>query len=281
MLFASNFLFWMESGYFDLDAENKPLLHTWSLAVEEQYYVFFPIMLFFLWRLGRRSALGTIIALTVVSFGLCLWAGRAMPSANFYLLPFRMWELFVGSICAFLVTRPQMAQGHQALAGLGLAAVLASIFLIDDTMVFPGVVTLGPVLGTALIILFARPGTWTATLLSLKPMVWIGLISYSLYLWHQPILAIARLRFGHDLPVYMMAGLIIASIVLAYLTWRFIEAPFRKTPTRAPVFPRRGQVFAASGAGDGGLCRVWRLWDCLGWGGTALSGGLCDAAGRL
>ncbi|MEO1153539.1 MAG: acyltransferase family protein [Pseudomonadota bacterium] len=251
ILFASNFLFWMESGYFDEGTENKPLLHTWSLAVEEQYYIFFPVMLLLLWRYGRRSALGTILVLTVISFGLCLWGARNASSANYYLLPFRMWELFVGSICAFLATSAASQRGSEALAALGLAMVIASVFLISSDMPFPGVVTLGPVLGTALIILFARPGTWTARALSLKGMVWIGLISYSLYLWHQPIFALARLRLnnGRMLDLPEMGVLVVLTFILAALTYWLIEQPFRKRGKRSGKrwFEARPRLFAASG----------------------------------
>ncbi|MEL7114181.1 MAG: acyltransferase family protein [Pseudomonadota bacterium] len=250
ILFASNFLFWMETGYFDEEAENKPLLHTWSLAVEEQYYIFFPIMLFVLWRYGRRSTLATIVLLTLISFGLCLWGARNASSANYYLLPFRMWELFAGSICAFLATSAASQRGSQILAGVGLALVVASVFLINSEMPFPGAVTLGPVLGTALIILFARPGTWVASALSVKSMVWIGLLSYSLYLWHQPIFALARLKLnnGHALGLTTMAGLIVVTFVLSYLTYRFIEQPFRRPGRRGKrLFDARPRLFAASG----------------------------------
>ena len=252
ILFASNFLFWMEAGYFDEDVENKPLLHTWSLAVEEQYYIFFPVMLFLLWRYGRRSTLGMIILLTVISFGLCLWGARNASSATFYLLPFRMWELFVGSICAFWATSARSMRGNEAMAGLGLALVVASIFLISSDMPFPGAVTLGPVLGTALIILFARSGTLVARVLSLRVMVGIGLISYSLYLWHQPIFSLARIRLnnGNPLSLREMIVLVVLTFVLSYLTWQFIEQPFRKRRGNGlRVFEARPHLFAASGAG--------------------------------
>ena len=251
ILFASNILFWMEAGYFDEGTENKPLLHTWSLAVEEQYYIFFPVMLFLLWRYGRRSSLATIVLLTLISFGLCLWGARNASTANYYLLPFRMWELFVGSICAFLATSPASQRGSQALAGLGLVMVVASVFLINSDMPFPGTVTLGPVLGTALIILFARPGTWVVWILSLKGMVWIGLISYSLYLWHQPIFALARLRLnnGRTLELPEMGALVILTIILATLTYWLVEQPFRKRGKRSGkrLFEARPRLFAASG----------------------------------
>lgn len=253
ILFASNFLFWMESGYFDEGTENKPLLHTWSLAVEEQYYIFFPVMLFLLWRYGRRSTLATIVLLTLISFGLCLWGARNASSANYYLLPFRMWELFVGSICAFWATSATSQRGSQLLSGLGLVMVIASVFLITSDMPFPGMVTLGPILGTALIILFARPGTWVARALSLKGMVWIGLISYSLYLWHQPIFALARLRLnnGRMLDMPEMAVLVLLSIILAALTYWLVEQPFRKRGRRSGKrwFEARPHLFAASGVG--------------------------------
>src|SRR6056297_1471920 len=248
ILFASNFLFWMEAGYFDEDVENKPLLHTWSLAVEEQYYIFFPVMLFLLWRYGRRSTLGMIILLTIVSFGLCLWGARNASSANFYLLPFRMWELFVGSICAFISTQPNFARGNQILGGIGLALLIGSIFLISGDMRFPGAVTLAPVLGTALIILYGRPGTAAARVLSLKPMVWIGLISYSLYLWHQPIFALVRLRLGGGMTPTIMAALVALTFVLAWLTWLLVEQPFRSRRQGSEFIVGRPVMFASSAA---------------------------------
>ncbi|MER5174046.1 acyltransferase family protein [Thioclava kandeliae] len=243
MAFVSNILFWSEAGYFDTDAENKPLLHTWSLAVEEQYYLFFPVMLFLLWRYGRRSTLGMIIVLTLGSFGLCEWMSRHASSANFYLLPSRMWELFAGSICAFAL--PHL-RGNQWLAGLGLALIAGGIVLIDGTMRFPSAVTLVPVLGAVLIVLFARKGTWVARVLSWKPIVGIGLVSYSLYLWHQPIFAIARLKFGHRLGEMHMLALIGLALILAILTWRFIEQPFRG---KRAFLPRQRQIFTASATG--------------------------------
>jgi peptidoglycan/LPS O-acetylase OafA/YrhL len=237
MAFVSNILFWRESGYFDTDAENKPLLHTWSLAVEEQYYLFFPIMLFLFWRYGRRSTLSAIVLLTIVSFALCLWGARHHQAANFYLLPTRMWELFAGSICAFAV--PHL-RGNQWLSALGFALIVAGIFGINGEMRFPDWITLAPVLGASLIILFARSGTLVAKVLSLKPMVWIGLISYSLYLWHQPLLAFARLKWGSHLSLSLMLGLVGLSLILAVLTWRFVEQPFRGKrawlSTRAALF---------------------------------------------
>ncbi len=248
MAFVSNILFWRESGYFDTDAENKPLLHTWSLAVEEQYYLFFPVMLFLLWRFGRGRTLWVIVALAVASLGIAEWGSRHAASANFYLLPSRMWELFAGSICAF--TLPRLSRnGHQALSAIGLGLILAAIVLIDGTMRYPSLITLAPVLGTVLIILFARGNTWAARLLSLRPMVWGGLISYSLYLWHQPILAFARIRLGEERagqPV-MIAVFVGFAILLSVLSWRFVEQPFRRIG--AGLLPRQRGVFGASLAG--------------------------------
>lgn len=248
-LFFSNVLFWRESGYFAPAAEEKPLLHTWSLAVEEQYYLIFPLLLWALWRWRRERLMWVVVALAAASLGLNLWAQRndAISSeAVFYLTPTRAWELLVGSLCAFH-DRPERRRGSDALAGLGMAMIVLPIFLYDATTPFPGLYALPPVLGTALVLLFARGGTRVARLLSVGPVVGIGLISYSVYLWHQPLLAFARLRSPGEPPLGLMLALAAASLLLGYLSWRFVEQPFRRG--KLSLLPRRGQIFAFSGAG--------------------------------
>jgi len=153
-LFASNIWFLRESGYFDAAAEEKPLLHTWSLAVEEQYYVLFPIFLILTWRFGKNRVFWMIVVMAAISLLLSEWGWRNKASANFYLAPTRAWELFAGSIAAFIV-QTKGVQKSNALALTGLAAIIFSIFFYDETTPFPSVYALLPVLGVVLLVLYA------------------------------------------------------------------------------------------------------------------------------
>ena len=225
-LFASNVLFWQESGYFDAAAEEKPLLHTWSLAVEEQYYVLFPIFLFLAWRYGKNRVFWMIVVMASISLLLSEWGWRNKVTANFYLAPTRAWELFAGSIAAFIVQKKGV-QKNNFLALLGLFAIVFSIFFYDETTPFPSVYALVPVLGVVLLVLYADKETFAAKLLSNKGFVGIGLISYSAYLWHQPLLAFARIKSQNEFSITLMLILVVASLLLAYLSWKYVEAPFR------------------------------------------------------
>ena len=150
-LFASNVLFWRKSGYFDAAAEEKPLLHTWSLAVEEQYYVLFPIFLILAWRFGKNRVFWMIVVMAAISLLLSEWGWRNKATANFYLAPTRAWELFAGSIAAFIVQKNGV-QKNNFLALLGLAAIIFSIFAYDESTPFPSVYALVPVLGVVLLV---------------------------------------------------------------------------------------------------------------------------------
>lgn len=246
--FASNILFWQESGYFSPDAELKPLLHTWSLAVEEQFYLLFPLFLMLTWRLGRRGVLWATAALVLVSLSLAHWGVTHKPDAAFYLLPTRGWELAIGALVALHMQNGNVASKSpagiaNALSLTGLLSILYAIFLFDESVPFPGLYALVPTAGTALIILFATPATWVGRGLGSRLPVAIGLISYSAYLWHQPLLAFARHRHLHEPDMALRGAVIIASLALAYLTWRYVEAPFRNRS----VFTRK-HVFAFSGS---------------------------------
>ena len=226
-VFASNILFWRESGYFAADSEEKPLLHTWSLAVEEQYYMLFPIFLILVWRFGRSPVFYSIIAISIISLLLSEWGWRNNPEANFYLAPTRVWELLAGSISAFLQFG-KTQKSNNAFSVLGLALIVFAIFFYDESTPFPSAYALAPVLGTALIIMYGARETWVARLLSLKGFVGIGLISYSAYLWHQPLFAFARIRSLYAPEQWVMLVLAIASLGLAYFSWRYVEHPFRR-----------------------------------------------------
>jgi len=240
-LFASNILFWRESGYFDASAEEKPLLHTWSLAVEEQYYVLFPIFLFFAWRFGKNRVFWIIVVVAAASLLLSEWGFRNKPTANFYLAPTRAWELLAGSIAAFIVQN-RGVKANNALSLLGLAAILFSIFAYDESTPFPSVYALVPVIGVVLLVLFAEKDTLVAKFLSMKLIVGMGLISYSAYLWHQPLFAFARIKLVDEPTMPLMSFLAIASIALAILSWKFVEEPFR---SRKGLISKRSIVFLA------------------------------------
>ncbi|MCP5182080.1 MAG: acyltransferase [Pseudomonadales bacterium] len=229
--FASNILFWQESNYFATNAELKPLLHTWSLAVEEQYYVVFPLLLMLAWRLDRRWLIGFLTILFLSSLLLAEWGSRVDPTATFYLLPSRGWELLMGSFVAFHLRYRKLAVPPRWLAEAGGTAgvllVLFAIFVFDRNYPFPSLYTLIPTAGTALVILFATSRTTIGTLVGHPAFVAIGLISYSTYLWHQPLFAFAKLRSLSEPGPILLMSLSVLSFVLAYFSWKWVEAPFR------------------------------------------------------
>lgn len=224
-IFGSNILFWMESGYFDTATEFKPLLHTWSLAVEEQFYILFPIFLVLTWKFGKNFILKSVFILTIVSLLLSELGSRYFPGANFYLAPTRVWELFCGSIAAFYIIKRGVV-ANNFFAYLGLVFILFAIFIFDNKTPFPSLFTLLPVIGAFLIILFANQQTVVGKLLSTRTPVAIGLISYSAYLLHQPVFAFTRMWWPKP-STELMLFLTLAVFVLAYLSWKLIEKPFR------------------------------------------------------
>ncbi len=257
--FGSNHFFWGQSGYFAESAELKPLLHTWSLAVEEQYYLIFPLIVLGVFRFGFRRLSALLIVLTILSLTFCLWFAARDPDGSFFFAPARVWELLIGALCAIVHIRQteKSVTGTAAnlLALLGVAMVVGSIFAFDPATPFPSLWTLVPVIGTALIILFATSDTWIAKALAVQPMVAIGLISYSAYLWHQPLFAFARMRTIEDPEPSVMMGLAALSLVLAAITWRFIEQPFRRRKGTGLVrpgrtwLPKQSQIFSMAIAG--------------------------------
>ncbi len=231
-LFSSNFLFWIEQGYFDAASELKPLLHTWSLAVEEQFYLFYPIVLQFLWRRLERKSERVLAVALLLSFAIAQWSIQLSPLAAFYLLPTRAWELLVGAlVCIYLlkVKRHQFVRVTNEICGsVGLLLILFSIVTYNRETDFPGVFALAPTLGTALLIIFATQQTLIGRFLSYKPLVGLGLISYSVYLWHQPLFVFARHMSLEKPNSSLMFVLVLLAFLLAYLTWRFVEVPFRR-----------------------------------------------------
>lgn len=289
--FTSNILFWLESGYFSEPSELKPLLHTWSLAVEEQFYILYPPILLALYRFLPGRMLLLISAGVLASLALAHYGSAAYPSASFYLLPTRAWELGIGALVA-LFMHPVTGTGERAwlahlegprawlkgalpaprsdarnapalrrllreVAGLlGLALIVYAIIAFDKTTPFPSLWTLFPVLGTALILLAADRNTLAGRLLSLKLLVGIGLVSYSAYLWHQPLFAFARIRLYEGVTADVYIALILATFALAWLTWRTIEVPAR----RRFELPRIRLLSVA-----GGACAAMAFAGGIGW----------------
>lgn len=238
--FSSNILFWQGSGYFAADAELIPLLHTWSLAVEEQFYVIFPLLMIAFWKLGKVWLISIISLIALFSLGLTEWGWREFPDANFYLIPTRAWELMIGALLAFYLYYKTQSSGmicHIA-SLLGFGLIIYSIIYFDENIPFPSLYSLLPTIGTALIILFTAPNTLVYHILSTRIMVGIGVISYSAYLWHYPLFVFAKTYSLDELSIWMVCLLSISSLLLAYFSWRFIERPFRNRQgfTRKQIF---------------------------------------------
>ncbi|MCX5966477.1 MAG: acyltransferase family protein [Cyanobacteria bacterium] len=247
-LFVSNVYFWRQSGYFDSSADFKPLLHTWSLAVEEQFYVAYPLLLMLLGRLPRQRMVGALLMMTGFSFGISEWAVRAYPSAAFFLLPMRAWEILVGGLLSVTpIPRRCPVLFANVLAGIGLLGILVAALAFRKEMPFPGCAALLPCVGTALLI-YANSWTktWVGRVLETPPVVFVGLISYSLYLWHWPLLSfLAYLRCGGPSDETSRGIALVASFVLAVVSWRYVELPFR----RKDVLPgTRGLLITAFAA---------------------------------
>lgn len=238
----SNVYFWWSTNYFNPSSHLNPFLMTWSLGVEEQFYVLFPLLLIPLVRRSRFAVLSVLTALTILSFAVCVWVTSFNPTAAFYLLPMRAWELGCGVLLAVALSGRRVEACspvlHNVAATAGLATVLLSCVLFDDATPFPGWVAAFPVLGTVALIYGER--SWiNRRLLASAPMVAIGLISYSWYLWHAPMMAFTRLVHFGPASVGLMCAVGVLSGGVAWLSWRFVERPFRHMPLPDPIILRR------------------------------------------
>ncbi|TPG81582.1 acyltransferase family protein [Pseudomonas arsenicoxydans] len=260
VMFVSNLLFMRQDGYFDVASDLKPLLHTWSLAVEEQFYIVFPLLLTVLssrlkhWRLALFGVL-------LVSFGLSVWAVAHHPEKAFFLLPMRAWELLAG---AMLAVAPRTgwrltSTGAQVVSLAGFALILLAVFCYDKSTPFPGAAALLPTLGVvALIWANGHRQTLVGGLLASRVLVGLGLISYSWYLWHWPVFVFASYASVDEPGPIDTAGLILLSLVLGYLSWRFVETPFRER--RLLAGPRQILLAAACGVLVLGLAGQTLRW---------------------
>lgn len=246
---ASNIFFWRHIDYFSPTADQNPLLMTWSLGIEEQFYLLFPPLLLAVRKLTPRCRLAALSALCLASLVVSAWQALHQPLAGFYLLPARAWELGAGAALALAHADRTAARWRwdesNALAATGFTLMVASFFLFDSTTSFPGIAALAPVAGT--ILLIHTPHSFVSKrLLGAGLCVGVGLISYSWYLWHWPMLTLLRIAAINEpsaAAIVVTAG---ASLVAAYLTWRFIERPFRKRGLgSAATLVRYGLVLAA------------------------------------
>jgi peptidoglycan/LPS O-acetylase OafA/YrhL len=237
--FASNIWLWGQSGYFMGDARMFPLLHTWSLSLEEQFYLLFPALMVVAARV-RLSRLAIVLVLLAGSFALAGVGAFVKPSASFYLLPTRAWELMLGAAIALgAVRRLGSKRVREALGWIALPLIFVPVFVYSEQTVFPGLAAVPPCLGAALLIVVGRDGGCRVTdALSARPVVAIGLISYSLYLWHWPLFVFARqVTLAGELTPLVIATCILLSFLLAGATWRWVERPFRdrRRMTRRPL----------------------------------------------
>jgi peptidoglycan/LPS O-acetylase OafA/YrhL len=233
-LFAfSNVQFWQSITYFSPNAEWNPMLMTWSLGVEEQFYLVFPIVLLLLRGASTKTILRVLGSLVCLSFAISVWCVEKHPSVGFYLLPARAWELGLGAILAvwhaedFTSGRAATAFETRALPLIGVVCIGASVFGFDGQMGFPGWIALVPTVG-AVSLIASRSRLVTAILGSRIP-VFVGKISYSWYLWHWPLLSLARLSSSGPLSPGATAAVVMLSFLLSVLSWRFIEQPFRRS----------------------------------------------------
>ncbi|HEY8017832.1 MAG TPA: acyltransferase, partial [Dongiaceae bacterium] len=241
---VSNFYFLLHTGYFAAPAYYLPLLHTWSLAIEEQFYIFLPLFILLLHRLVPRLLPLLLLAATILSFALCLQKTGVDQAAAFYLPWTRAWELLLGTLVALgLFAQPRTPLWRNVATLAGLALILGPAVAYNAATVFPGINALAPCLGAALIIAAGRAGdSLVAWLLSWRPLVFIGRISYSLYLWHWPVIVfmiMSGLTPSTHQPSWLKFLAVVISVILATLSWRYVETPFRSGPRR----PSRRRLF--------------------------------------
>jgi peptidoglycan/LPS O-acetylase OafA/YrhL len=247
-LFSSNILFWHTSGYFAGDSSLKPLLHTWSLAVEEQFYIFFPLAIIFIKAHLKSRYLFWLIILSLVSFAVSIYAVTCHPGAAFYFMPTRAWELLLGSILALdILPKSNSIWQRNILSAIGLGLILYSITFYSENINFPGYTALPPVIGSSLIIYCGNDekNFSVKKILSIKPLVFIGLISYSLYLWHWTFVSFSKYLLFRSFNIYEKTFIIIASLVIATLSWKYIEKPFR---AQTPLIKEQHKLFITAGS---------------------------------
>ena len=253
MAFVSNFSLWLESGYFDGASDHKLLLHLWSLAIEEQFYLAWPLLLWLAWRVNQ-VALFLVLACALSFIANTLNIGADL-FGTFYLPWYRFWELGIGGLLVYIQFIPKTAISSNRISLLGLVLLLGGFILIDRYRLFPGWWALLPTIGTALVIAAGPYAFFNKYVLSHRVMVWLGLISFPMYLWHWPLLTFSRLYWAQP-SVSRLIITAVLSIPLAYLTYHFIEKPIRFHQQQAKL---KVILLMALGVGIGliGLLVFW------------------------
>ena len=259
MLFGGNFRLAATPGYFHHSMQENPLLHMWSLSVEEQFYLIWPTLLALMIRfLPERRHRLAVLALGALSLAAAEALVHIWPRTAFFHLPTRGWELLAGALLAMnFIPRIASKAVAESLSAIGLALMIAPLFLYDKDTPFPGLAALVPVLGCALVIYSTEnERTRVAALLSWKPIVFTGLISYSLYLWHWPIFAFATYELLRPLTFLESVLCVLVAVSAAVFSWRFIEQPFRRRAKRAPTVLARPKWFFIPSIGRAGQFAV-------------------------
>ncbi len=257
-LFVANIGLESETGYFHDRADLYPFLHTWSLSVEEQFYIIFPLLL--LWLMRWRSWVAPLVLslIFVGSLALSEIRSETLTRPNFYYLTTRAWELLAGCGVALWLQKTSLKEALALpVAGVGAALLAASYVIFDGTQPHPSLMTLLPVGGTALLLLGCNGTDLVSRALSWRPLVFVGLISYPAYLWHQPLFAFARIRSGDQIALGGALALSLAALGLAFLTWKYLETPVR----RGVVLPLRKNVFRFFGAATASIVAVALVLD--------------------
>ena len=229
-LFVANVSFWKEAGYFAASSETKPLLHIWSISVEEQYYIVFPIVVLLLVRYASRHLVTLLSVAAILSFAATVAVVHQHPEAAYFLPVFRAWELLIGALLALdAVPHPRTHLQRDVLSVVGLLLITYGILSFSADTVFPGANALYPCLGAAMLIHAGSGGHPSVVnrLLGWRPFVLLGLMSYSLYLWHWPLIVFARYYAIRELSLPEKLAVMGLALLLAALSWRYIERPFR------------------------------------------------------
>ncbi len=231
LIFSSNILFWFESGYFAPLAELKPLLHTWSLAIEEQFYLVFPLIFIICLKRSRITLTVFVSILAVTGVALSVWITPFAPDAAFFLTPMRSWAILAGVLTSVYLYKGEKLHFHvitrELFAFFGLALLGFSALTYDSFTPYPGYHVIAPVVGSVILIIFANSQTVVGRILSIPFLVGIGLLSYSLYLWHQPVLVFMRMQILGELQLVDTFLALLITVVLSYFSWKYVERPFR------------------------------------------------------